>query len=96
MRAGPRGRRTRGQGASRWRSTRGTSRSHAMQSDDSAVNHLRAPIGSLVRLGNSARLRVGPLVAEISAASADRLGLREGEVVVASFKATATRLLSLA
>jgi molybdopterin-binding protein len=49
-----------------------------------------------VRLGNRARVRVGPLVAEISASSADRLGLREGEVVVATFKATATRLLSLA
>jgi molybdate transport system ATP-binding protein len=65
-------------------------------SDDSAVNHLRAPIGSVVRLGNRARVRVGPLVAEISASSADRLGLREGDVVVATFKATATRLLSLA
>ncbi len=66
------------------------------QSDDSAVNHLRAPIGSVVRLGNRARVRVGPLVAEISTSSVDRLALREGEIVVASFKATATRLLTLA
>jgi molybdate transport system ATP-binding protein len=66
------------------------------QSDDSALNHVRAPVTSVVRLGNRARVRVGPLVAEISSSSADRLGLREGEVVVASFKATATRLLSLA
>jgi molybdate transport system ATP-binding protein len=62
---------------------------------DSAVNHVRAPIGSLVRLGNRARVRVGPLVAEVTAASVDRLGLVEGDVVVASFKATAARLLPL-
>ena len=37
-------------------------------------------------------MRVGPLTAEITAASAERLGLKEGEVVVAAFKATATRL----
>ena len=67
-----------------------------VQSEDSAVNHLRAPIGSVVRLGNRARVRVGPLVAEISTSSVDRLALREGEIVVASFKATATRLLTLA
>jgi hypothetical protein len=39
---------------------------------------------------------VGPLAAELTAASAERLGLRVGEVVVASFKATATRLVPLA
>jgi molybdopterin-binding protein len=41
-------------------------------------------------------VRVGDLVAEISAASLERLALREGEPVVASFKATAARLLPLA
>jgi molybdate transport system ATP-binding protein len=64
--------------------------------DDSAVNHVRAPIGSLVQLGNRVRVRVGPLAAEVTAASVERLNLREGEVVVASFKATAARLLPLA
>jgi ABC-type sulfate/molybdate transport systems ATPase subunit len=63
---------------------------------DSAVNHVRAPVLSVVHLGNRARVRVGPLVAEVTAASAERLGLREGEQVVASFKATAARLLPLA
>jgi molybdate transport system ATP-binding protein len=63
--------------------------------DDSAVNHVRAPISSIVPLGNRSRVRVGPLTAELTAASVSRLGLREGEVVVASFKATATRLLAL-
>jgi molybdate transport system ATP-binding protein len=64
--------------------------------DDSAVNHVRAPIGSLVQVGNRVRVRVGPLAAEVTAASVERLQLREGEVVVASFKATAARLLPLA
>ena len=60
---------------------------------DSAVNHIRASVSSVVPLGNRTRIRVGPIVAEVTAASAERLGLREGDIVVASFKATATRLL---
>jgi hypothetical protein len=55
---------------------------------DSAVNHAIAPISSLVG-------RVGPLAPEITAASAERLGLREREIVVGSFKATAARLIPL-
>jgi len=64
--------------------------------DDSMVNHIRAPIGSLVTVGNRVRVRVGPLAGEITTGSAERLGLREGDVVVASFKATAARLIPLA
>jgi molybdate transport system ATP-binding protein len=64
--------------------------------DDSAVNHVRAPIASLVSLGNRVRVRVGPITAEVTSASAKRLGLVEGEVVVASFKATGARLLPFA
>ena len=64
--------------------------------DDSAVNHVRAPIASVVALGNRARVRVGPVTAEVTAQSVTRLALREGEVVVASFKATGARLLPLA
>jgi molybdate transport system ATP-binding protein len=63
--------------------------------DDSAVNHIRAPIASLVSLGNRVRVRIGPLTAEITSQSAERLGLREGEVVVASFKATGARLVAV-
>ena len=63
---------------------------------DSAVNHLRAPISRVTTLGNRARVAVGPLVAEVTTASVERLALREGEPVVASFKATAARLLPLA
>jgi molybdate transport system ATP-binding protein len=63
--------------------------------DDSAVNHVRAPVASLVALGNRVRVRVGPITAEVTAASAERLGLRAGDVVTASFKATGVRLLSI-
>ena len=61
--------------------------------EDSSLNHVEDAIASLIPVGNRIRVRVGPLTAEVTAASADRLGLREGETVVASFKATGTRLL---
>ena len=61
--------------------------------DDSAVNHIRGAVTSVVTLGNRVRARVGPVTAEVTAASASRLELREGDVVVASFKATGARLL---
>ncbi len=60
---------------------------------DSSLNHVHAPITSLVLVGNRVRVRVGALTAEVTAASAERLALAPGERVVASFKATATRLL---
>ena len=65
------------------------------ESTDSAVNHIRGEVRSLVVLGNRVRVRVGPLTAEITTGSAERLELREGEPVVASFKATASRLVPL-
>jgi molybdate transport system ATP-binding protein len=61
--------------------------------DDSALNHVRGPVASLAPVGNRVRVRVGELTAEVTAASAERLGLAVGRPVVASFKATATRLL---
>jgi ABC-type sulfate/molybdate transport systems ATPase subunit len=63
-------------------------------SAESAVNHIHAPIGSIVRLGNRTRVRIGPLTAEITTSSVDRLELKEGEPVFATFKATATRVLA--
>jgi molybdate transport system ATP-binding protein len=45
---------------------------------DSALNHVEGRIDSLVRIGNRARVRVGPLVAEITAASVERLGFERG------------------
>lgn len=61
--------------------------------DGSAINELSGPITSIVPLGNRARIRVGPLVAEITHQSADRLDLKRGDDAVATFKASATRLL---
>ena len=60
---------------------------------DSALNRIEGRVESLVRMGNRARVRVGPLVAEITSSSLERLGCREGDHVVASFKATGTRLV---
>jgi len=61
--------------------------------DDSAQNHIRGVVASLVPIGNRVRVRVGPLTAEITAGSSERLGLRVDGHAVASFKATATKLL---
>jgi molybdate transport system ATP-binding protein len=61
--------------------------------DDSALNHVHGPVVSLVPVGNRVRVRIGELTAEVTAASAERLGLAPGRPVVATFKATATRLL---
>ena len=41
----------------------------ARRPNDSAVNHVRAPVSSIVSLGNRVRVRVGPLTAEVTAAS---------------------------
>jgi molybdate transport system ATP-binding protein len=62
---------------------------------ESALNHVRGAVTSLVPSGNRVRVRVGPLTAEVTAASAERLRLAPGEPVVASFKATAARLVPL-
>jgi molybdate transport system ATP-binding protein len=60
--------------------------------DDSRMNHLSAAVVSVAPMGNRTRVRVGPIVAEITAASAERLDLRPGVLATASFKATAARL----
>jgi len=62
--------------------------------DDSALNHVRDEIVSLTPLGNRARVRLKLLTAEVTTASIERLELRPGDQVVASFKATQARLLS--
>ena len=61
--------------------------------DDSALNHLGGEIVSLFRWEIESAVRLPFLTAEITAASAERLELRPGEAVVASFKATQARLL---
>jgi molybdopterin-binding protein len=65
------------------------------QAAGSAQNRLEGRVASVVRLGS--RVRVGldcaqPLVAEVTAAAVERLALRPGDRVAASWKATATRL----
>jgi len=62
----------------------------------SAQNRLPARVTSVMALGN--RVRVGlavpePLTAEVTAAAAERLALAPGGACVATFKATATRLV---
>jgi len=66
-----------------------------VHADDSAMNLVRGEIGSIVHLGHRARVQVGPLTAEVTSASVERLGLSPGGSVVASFKATGTRLVPL-
>jgi molybdate transport system ATP-binding protein len=67
-------------------------RSH---SADSALNVVRGEIGSLVEIGNRVRVRIGPITAEVTSSSAERLELARGGVAYATFKATGTRLVAL-
>jgi molybdate transport system ATP-binding protein len=61
---------------------------------DSALNVIEAPIRTITELGNRVRLGVGPISAEITSESLQRLDLRVGQTVFASFKATGTRVVS--
>jgi molybdopterin-binding protein len=64
----------------------------------SAQNRVRARVVSVTRLGNRSRVGLaGPqaLSAEVTTASAERLGLAPGVEVDAVWKAAATRLLAL-
>jgi ABC-type sulfate/molybdate transport systems ATPase subunit len=60
--------------------------------DDSRLNHVSGAVVSVAPMGNRTRVRIGPIVAEITAVSAQRLDLRPGALATASFKATAARL----
>jgi molybdopterin-binding protein len=60
-----------------------------------ALNHVSGPVASLAQIENRVRVTVGGVTAEITRESAARLGLAEGSPAVASFKATATRVLPL-
>ncbi len=65
-------------------------------SPSSAQNVVPARVTSVVALGTRVRVALAlpqPLAAEVTAASAAELGLREGLEVVAVFKAAATRLV---
>ena len=69
-------------------------RAHAPDAD-SALNVVRGQVGSLVEVANRVRVRVGPVTAEVTAASAARLELEDGGIAYATFKATGTRLVPL-
>jgi molybdate transport system ATP-binding protein len=62
--------------------------------EDSAQNVVQAEIRSIMHVGNRVRVRVGPVVAEVTDASFASLGLSVGTPAVASFKATGTRLVA--
>jgi molybdate transport system ATP-binding protein len=62
---------------------------------DSAQNHVQGPVSTAVPVANRVRVTIGPVTAEVTADSAARLGIREGEHLVASWKATATRLVAV-
>lgn len=64
--------------------------------DSSAVNHLAVRIATVTEVGNRARIGLvapQPLAAEVTGDSVRRLGLAPGREIVATFKATATRLI---
>ena len=60
---------------------------------DSALNVLHAEVRSSVVVGNRVRVTIGPLTAEVTGLSAEKLGLQPGATAYASFKATGTRLI---
>src|SRR5262249_2943684 len=66
----------------------------AHRPDASARNVTRGPVQSIVELGNRVRITVGPISAEITGESLERLGLRLGQDAFASFKATGTRVVA--
>ena len=66
-----------------------------VQVDGSAMNLLGGEIASVVQVGNRVRVRIGPLTAEVTAASAEKLELVRGGTAFVSFKATGTRLVPL-
>jgi molybdopterin-binding protein len=57
------------------------------------MNVIEGEIRSVVRVGNRVRVRIGPITAEVTASSADKLELERGGSAFATFKATGTRLV---
>jgi molybdopterin-binding protein len=67
-----------------------------LHQNDSAMNLIQGEIRSVTAVGNRVRVRIGPITAEVTASSADKLELARGGTAFASFKATGTRLVPLA
>lgn len=61
----------------------------------SALNRITGTVGSITPMGNRVRVQVGPVLADITSLSAERLALAEGMPAVAVFKALTTRLVPL-
>ena len=61
----------------------------------SGLNAIAGTVRSLAPVGNRMRVAVGPVTADITRLSAERLALREGDAVEVVFKALATRLVPL-
>ena len=66
-----------------------------VEMEGSALNLVAGEVASVLSVGNRVRVRIGPLTAEVTAASAERLELERGGRAYASFKATGTRLVPL-
>ena len=62
--------------------------------DDSAQNHIAGAIERVVPMGNRVRVTIDGIAAEITPESAERLALQPGVRVIASWKATSTRILA--
>ena len=60
---------------------------------DSAQNVIHGEVRSIVHVTNRVRIKIGPITAEVTAASVERLELAVGSPAVASFKAPGTRLV---
>ncbi len=58
------------------------------RSPDSAMNVIAGEVRSIVHVGNRIRVKVGPVTAEVTEPSWDKLGLGLGGRAVVSFKAT--------
>jgi ABC-type sulfate/molybdate transport systems ATPase subunit len=67
-----------------------------LHQDDSAMNVIQGEIRSVAAVGNRVRVRIGPITAEVTASSAEKLELARGGTAYATFKATGTRLVPLA
>ena len=62
--------------------------------ESSALNAIEGEVRSIVQIGSRMRVRIGPVTAEVTETSLERLGLVVGGRAVASFKATGTRLVA--
>ena len=66
---------------------------HTLDDVHSAMNVIEGEVRSLVHVAHRVRVQIGPVIAEVTQASVDKLGLAVGTHAVASFKATGTRLV---